>query len=90
RAGRIAIHAGWALVASGDTAGARTAAKRALKALQGPSLDGATLEALRLLDATAPDERVRSALQQVATRVAAQLTPREAWIVLARARSEAR
>ncbi len=88
RLGRIAIQAGWALLAAGNASGARIAAKRALKAYQGPSLDGAALESLRLLDATAPDERVRAALEAVATRVAAQLSPREAEMVLARARSE--
>jgi tetratricopeptide (TPR) repeat protein len=75
RGGRVAIDAARALLRAGDPVEARGAAKRALRILQGPGLDGLLLDALLVLSKTAPDERVEGALAQVADRVRSGLPP---------------
>lgn len=63
-----------ALADVGETEEARTAAKRGIRALDGPGTEGATLGLLLALHAASPDPRVLSAAGQVARRVASWLS----------------
>ncbi len=69
RAARIAADAARALHAAGDTEGARTAAKRGLRLLDGPGGDGLRLEILLAFHTASPDPRVLAAAGQLAGRL---------------------
>jgi ATP/maltotriose-dependent transcriptional regulator MalT len=75
RGARIALDTCAALAALGDTDGARTVIKRALKTLQGAGTDGLVLELLLSWNAAAPDARVQQAAGQIASRLASNLPP---------------
>jgi tetratricopeptide (TPR) repeat protein len=75
RAARIAVDASRALAAIGDVDGARSAAKRGLKALQGSGSDGLCVECLLALWSAAPDDRVLAAAGQLARRIVDGLPP---------------
>jgi len=64
-----------ALGRSGDINAARRAAKRGLKALQGPEFDGLRLELLIAFQRVAPDPRIQDAISQVSKRIAISLPP---------------
>lgn len=75
RTARIALDAALALTAAGQSALARNAVKRGLKALHGPGADGTRLELLLAMHLASPDDRVLVAAGQVAHRIHAGLSP---------------
>lgn len=58
---------------AGDIPAARRAAKKGLKALQGPEFDGLRLELLIAFQRVSPDPRILDAIGQVAKRIAVSL-----------------
>jgi len=73
RAARIALDISHALRKCGDVDNARSAAKRGLRALEGPGADGLRLKLLLALNAAAPNDRVLHAAGQIASRIAETL-----------------
>jgi serine/threonine-protein kinase len=73
RAARIALDVSHAMRECGDVENARNAAKRGLRALEGPGADGLRLKLLLALNAAAPDKRVLQAAGQIASRIAETL-----------------
>jgi tetratricopeptide (TPR) repeat protein len=73
RGARVLADLARALAAIGEIEGARGAAKRGLKRLEGPGLDGVRLELLITLHAAAPEPRVVDSLVAVLQRILADL-----------------
>lgn len=72
----IYLDAGRALLIAGDSASARTAAKRGLAAMEGEGYDGMRLELLALFAKTDTDPRIRDTLDRVLDRVRSEQPPK--------------
>ncbi len=75
RGAKIAIDVCWTLAEAGDVDRSRTAAKRGLKVLKGPGMDGLRLGVLLALQKAQNDQRVLEAAGTVAKRIGSQLPP---------------